>query len=178
MAEGGIIAQEPYLRCIQSTLEAALCLANFPSQQVERHNKPEVEVQQSPELLLNPIVISRDKEERVLIETSVNSVRVSIKIRKEHELDVYISRRFMDFLSRRAHDYYILRRKPVTRDGVQYDMSILITNDHYETMLKDRLIDWVIQFMKDIDKEIKDMKLGVNMRARIVAKEWFNQFPK
>ena len=30
-----------YLNCVRSTLTAALCLRNFPSQIVERHNKPE-----------------------------------------------------------------------------------------------------------------------------------------
>jgi ARP2/3 complex 20 kDa subunit (ARPC4) len=34
----------PYLACIRATLEAALCLRNFPSQQIERHNKPEIEI--------------------------------------------------------------------------------------------------------------------------------------
>lgn len=33
----------PYLNAIRGTLDAALCLRNFPSQTVERHNKPEVE---------------------------------------------------------------------------------------------------------------------------------------
>ncbi len=33
----------PYLTCIRHTLNAACCLRNFPSQQVERHNVPEVE---------------------------------------------------------------------------------------------------------------------------------------
>ena len=37
-------AHKPYLDCVSSTLTAALCLRNFPSQLVERHNKPEVEV--------------------------------------------------------------------------------------------------------------------------------------
>ncbi|KDO47849.1 hypothetical protein CISIN_1g0281362mg, partial [Citrus sinensis] len=33
-----------YLACIRNTLDAALCLQNFPCQEVERHNKPEVEL--------------------------------------------------------------------------------------------------------------------------------------
>jgi hypothetical protein len=33
----------PYLNCIRKTLEATLCLRNFASQKIERHNKPEVE---------------------------------------------------------------------------------------------------------------------------------------
>ncbi len=34
----------PYLNAVRDTLQAALCLENFSSQVVERHNKPEVEV--------------------------------------------------------------------------------------------------------------------------------------
>jgi hypothetical protein len=33
----------PYLNAVRATLMAALCLDNFASQTVERHNKPEVE---------------------------------------------------------------------------------------------------------------------------------------
>ena len=31
--------------CVQTTLRAALVLQNFPSETVERHNKPEIEIQ-------------------------------------------------------------------------------------------------------------------------------------
>ncbi len=34
-----------YLDAVRASLEACLCLTTFPSQQVERHNKPEIEVQ-------------------------------------------------------------------------------------------------------------------------------------
>ena len=37
-------ALTPYLDCVKATLNAALCLENFASQIVERHNKPEIEV--------------------------------------------------------------------------------------------------------------------------------------
>jgi hypothetical protein len=33
-----------YLKTVRSALTAAMCLQNFASQDVERHNKPEVEV--------------------------------------------------------------------------------------------------------------------------------------
>ena len=120
---------KPYLICVKRTLEAAMCLENFSSQKVERHNKPEIEVnnpqidhqtptppnphqpyqpslslsatllqpssnflpsflqpttsffqpssnppptfppppqiQESPELLLNPVIVSRNEKERV-----------------------------------------------------------------------------------------------------------------
>uniref|UniRef100_A0AAQ4P6Y0 Uncharacterized protein n=1 Tax=Gasterosteus aculeatus aculeatus TaxID=481459 RepID=A0AAQ4P6Y0_GASAC len=75
----------PYLNAVRATLQAALCLENFSSQVVERHNKPEVEVRSSKELLLQPVVISRNDKEKVLIEGSINSVRVSIAVKQRRK---------------------------------------------------------------------------------------------
>ena len=36
-------------------------------------------------------------------------------------------------------------------------------------MLKHKLVDFVVVFMEDVDKEISEMKLNLNARARIVA---------
>ncbi|XP_013001772.2 actin-related protein 2/3 complex subunit 4 isoform X2 [Cavia porcellus] len=130
----------PYLSAVRATLQAALCLENFSSQVVERHNKPEVEVRSSKELLLQPVTISRNEKEKVLIEGSINSVRVSIAVKQG------------------------------------YDISFLITNFHTEQMYKHKLVDFVIHFMEEIDKEISEMKLSVNARARIVAEEFLKNF--
>lgn len=53
-----------------------------------------------------------------------------------------------------------------------YDISFLITNFHTEQMYKHKLVDFIIHFMEEIDKEISEMKLSVNARARIVAEEF------
>ena len=45
-----------------------MCMENFSSQVVERYNKPEVEVQESSELLLQPVIVARNEQERVLVE--------------------------------------------------------------------------------------------------------------
>ncbi|XP_029814203.1 actin-related protein 2/3 complex subunit 4 [Manacus vitellinus] len=74
----------------------------------------------------------------------------------------------MRFMMMRAENFFILRRKPV--EG--YDISFLITNFHTEQMYKHKLVDFVIHFMEEIDKEISEMKLSVNARARIVAEEF------
>eukprot|EP01111_Echinosteliopsis_oligospora_P011369 TRINITY_DN373_c0_g1_i1.p1 TRINITY_DN373_c0_g1~~TRINITY_DN373_c0_g1_i1.p1 ORF type:complete len:172 (-),score=38.18 TRINITY_DN373_c0_g1_i1:67-582(-) len=162
----------PYLNTIRATIQAAMCLENFGSQIVERHNKPEIEMKTSKELLLNSVVISRNKNEKVLIEGSINSLRISVAIKKADEVEVILSKRFMRFLTQRAENFVILRRKPV--EG--YDISFLVTNAHTESMYKHKLIDFIIQFMEDIDKEISEMKLSVNARARIVAVEYLKAF--
>ena len=58
---------KPYLMAVKRTLQAAMCLENFSSQKVERHNKPEIEVKESLEVLLNPVIISRNEKEKVLV---------------------------------------------------------------------------------------------------------------
>jgi len=162
----------PYLNAIRLTLTASMCLENFASQVVERHNKPEVEAKANKELLLNPVVISRNKGEKVLIEGSINSIRVSICIKQADELEVILCKKFMRFLAQRAENFVILRRKPIKG----YDISFLVTNFHTESMFKHKLVDFIIQFMTDIDKEISDMKLAVNTRARIVAQAYLKEF--
>ena len=157
---------------IQKTLTAAICIRNFPSQSVERHNKPEVEVRLNKELLLNPVVIARTEQERCLIEPSINSVRVSIKIKQQDEIETILCHKFTRFLMQRAEQFVIMRRKEI--EG--YDISFLITNANVENMWKHKLIDFIIQFMEDIDKEISGMKLAINARARVVASEYMKQF--
>lgn len=103
----------PYLQCVRSSLTAALAISNFASQTSERHNVPEIEAQSSPELLLNPLTISRNENEKVLIEPSVNSVRVSIRIKQADEIEHILVHKFTRFLTQRAESFFILRRKPV-----------------------------------------------------------------
>jgi len=42
-----------------------------------------------------------------------------------------------------------------------YDISFLITNFHTEEMLKHKLVDFIIEFMEEVDKEVSEMKLFV-----------------
>ncbi|KAL0268751.1 UNVERIFIED_CONTAM: hypothetical protein PYX00_010573 [Menopon gallinae] len=161
----------PYLTAVKHTLTAAMCLDNFSSQVVERHNKPEVEVKTSKELLLTPLIISRNEKERVLIETSVNSVRISIAVKQADDIEEILCAKFMRFMMMRAENFVILRRKPI--EG--YDISFLITNFHTEQMYKHKLVDFVLHFMEEIDKEISEMKLAVNARARICSEEFLKR---
>lgn len=103
----------PYLAAIRSTLTASMCLEDFASQVVERHNKPEVELQSSKEVLLNPVVVARNEHERVLIEPSINSVRFSVKIKQSDEVEKILCHKFASFMMQRADSFIVLRRKAV-----------------------------------------------------------------
>lgn len=133
--------------------------------QVERHNKPEVEIPSGKALLLNPILITRSDREAVFIEPSINSVRVSLKIKQSDDMEKILVKKFTSFLQQRAEQFVIMRRKPI--EG--YDLSFLITHTHLETMVKAKVLDFVIGFMEDVDKEVSAMRLAINARARLVA---------
>lgn len=162
----------PYLKAIRGTLEPMLCIRNFASQVIERHNKPEVEARMSKELLLTPLVVARNSEEKTLIEASINSVRISICIKQSDEVEKVLVDRFSRFLQQRAEDFVILRRAAVPG----YDLSFLITNFNLEEMKKDKLVDFIIQFLEDVNKEVNSLKLSVNARARVVAATFLKQF--
>jgi actin related protein 2/3 complex subunit 4 len=49
----------------------------------------------------------------VLIEPSVNSIRVSIKIKQADDLERILCHKFSRFLMMRAENFVILRRKPI-----------------------------------------------------------------
>lgn len=115
--------------------------------------------------MLQPITLTRSERESVLVEPSINSVRVSIRIKQADDLERLLVNKFSRFLAARAEQFIILRRRPV--EG--YDISFLITHAHLEKMVKARLIDFVLAFMEDIDREISAMKIAINSRARIVA---------
>eukprot|EP00494_Astrolonche_serrata_P034089 UN34358 len=121
-----------YYDAICHTLRASLCLQNFPSMRVECHNKPEIELNSCKESLMTPVVLSFKKEEQVKIEPSINSVRISIRIKQLDELDRVLVDRYARFLMLRAEHFQILRRKPI--DG--YDISLLITNHHMEKCIE------------------------------------------
>jgi len=124
------------------------------------------------ELLLTTMIVARNEHEKVAIEGSINSVRMSIKIKQVDEMEVLLVDKFCRFLSQRAEDFLILRRAPVKG----YDISFLITNFHTEDMKKKELTDFVIHFMEEIDAEISGMKLAVNARARTVCTTFLKQF--
>lgn len=67
----------------------------------------------SKEVLLNPLTISRNENERVFIEPSINSIRVSIKIKQADEIERILCHKFTRFMMQRAESFIVLRRKAV-----------------------------------------------------------------
>ncbi len=108
----------------------------------------------------------------MLIEGSINSCRISIAVKQSDELEAILSTSLLRFLAQRAEEFKVLRRVPVAG----YDISFLITHVHVEEMYKHKLVDFIIAFMEEIDKEVSELKLAVNTRGRVVATDFLRGF--
>ena len=72
----------------------------------------------------------------------------------------------------RAEAFKVLRRVPVPG----YDVSFLVTHEHVEDMLKPKLVDFIVQLLEDVDREISEQKLSVSSRGRVVAADFLKSF--
>jgi len=158
-------SHKPYLAILRDTLDYALNLRNFPSQIYEKINRPQVEVAESLELLNNPIIICKNEDERIEIESSINSVKINVVVKKHADLEDLLVDIYTNYLMNRADKLNILRKK--AKEG--YDISFLITNYHLENYKKEEIIDYVVEFVQDLTKEITEMKLIVNSQSRLVS---------
>ena len=152
-------------------LEPVLNLRYFPSQVVERQVHPEVEFQDNQTLLMEPVLICKSDQEACLIESSINSVRISIKIKKGMEIEHLLTRMLERFMALRADKFEIFRKK-VAHEG--YDFSFLISANHLLIYRKEELINFVLEFVAGIDKEINELKLDVINSARFAANFFTN----
>ena len=119
-AGGG--ALEPYLMVLRKTLEASMNISNFDSMLVERHNKPEVEMQSSREVLMNPLTITRSEMQRILIEPAINSVRISIKIKQANEIESLLTKH----VSRQSQKKNQKSKKNKKKSDFEHIFSIFI----------------------------------------------------
>ena len=155
-----------YLKVIRDTLDSVLNLRYFPSELVERQTHPEVEFQDNAKLLMKPLLISKSEQEKCLVEAIINSVRVSIAIKKNQEIEILLTHMLERFFSLRADKFQIMRKKPAFEE---YDFSFLITDEHLVKYKKEEMINFILEFIQGIDKEINDMKLAIINQTRIAA---------
>ena len=163
---------QTWLTDIKDHLNTALCIRDFPSQTVERHNLPEVEVKWNKELILPEELLTRSEFEKVLIEPSINSCRVSIRVKTHEALDSVLVDRFSHYMMRRAVEYIIIRKKAI--DG--YHLSLLFCNRNTRKLRTDQLSLFVTELILVLDKVAREIKVNVSLRANIVADEFVKSF--
>jgi actin related protein 2/3 complex subunit 4 len=85
-----------------------------------------------------------------------------VKIKQLDNVDILLAKMFMRFLAQRADQFRILRRKPVPG----YDISFLVTNIHANQIVLPKLINFIVTFLQDVDKELSDMKVTLKAQVR------------
>jgi len=163
---------ENYYDAVRARLSEAFVLTSAPSRKMDGRDRAEVEYGDDARAMGDRMEIARSSDERCLIERARNSVRVSLKIKASDDLERMLTTTFGKFLGRRADAFEILRRVPC--EG--YDVSFLVLLKHTEEMEREQLVDFVVQFMRDIDSEISEQKLSVSSRGRTVASAYLKQF--
>ena len=155
-------------------------LTHYPCVEMKKYNKG---------LLLNPVIISLDEYDQVLIEGSMNSVRISFKFRKWGRGGVtgWLSKSYCKMLMKRCELFDIIRRKPINEN---WDLTFLIMYWHLESgeqRLYDhdhpcfdrlRLVSYLIQFVKEFDDAFFGY-LGTDflwIRGKRMGRTWLKQF--
>jgi len=145
------LSHQNYLATVRDALDSSLNLRFLPSEVVERQSHPEVEFNESAKLLTTPLHICKNEMEVCLIEGSINSVRVSFSIKK-NDIEHLLTHMMQRFFALRADRFKIMRRVPENPE--KYDFSFLITEDHLAKYKKEELINFILEFMQGVDKEI------------------------
>ena len=177
---------------LADALRKHLVLYAHPCQHIDGYSKPEVEVLDSPELLLPGISITRPKQEEVLIERSINSVRINVKVillpevtimarctpkradfrrpvqlRPVEPLEAWLRSKRLRFIQQRADQYRVLRRVPVAG----HDLSFLITAEHMQVFDKARVISFVCMCIEDLSSAAGLKRLAL-ARGRSISSDF------
>lgn len=150
---------------IADALYRGLCIRDFPCQEAERHNKPEVEFGTSEELVLPPVLVSRSSGERCLVESSINSCRVSFCFRDGDALDNALALEYFRFLGMKAETLPVLRKKPV----IGYHISFLVTADMLRQLSTGRIVAFLVDFAEETPSFLRTVKCAVNSHTRKLA---------
>ena len=111
--------------------------------------------------------------EVILVESSTNSFRVSVKLKHSDELDAILTKQLSRFMRQRAEQLSIVRKK-ATSDA--FELSFLVTQKHKKQFVNSSLVTFMVDFLKSVDGEISEQKLSVSSRGRAVAEEFLGGF--
>lgn len=115
-----------------------------------------------------------NNNEVILVESSRNSFRVSVKLKHSDELDAILTKQLSRFMRQRAEQFSIVRKKATNSDA--FDLSFLVTQKHKKQFVNSSLVAFMVDFLKSVDGEISEQKLSVSSRGRAVAEEFLGGF--
>ena len=82
-------------------------------------------------------------------------------------IESLLSHMIQRFFALRADRFKIFRKKNLEPE--KYDFSFLITEEHLRKYKKEDLINFILEFIQGIDKEVSEMKLAIISQTRMAA---------
>ena len=116
---------------------------------------------------------NNNNSEVILVESSTNSFRLSVKLKHSDELDAILTKQLSRFMHQRAEQFSIVRKKAISDE---FDLSFLVTAKHKKQFVNSSLVGFMVDFLKSVDGEISEQKLSVSSRGRAVAEEFLGGF--
>ncbi len=184
-----------YVDSIREALVRSLVLVDSPCQHIDGYNKPEIELQNSKELLLDPIELRRNEQECIIIERSLNSVRVNVQVRPAQAPKCYCyqsqslyaphpeSTSHVSVQLKRVGDLEAwLRSKRIAfimqraddidiirrKPAPGFDISFLVTARHLQSFDKTALINLITTLVTEL-ASVNDLKRLISSRGRVYS---------
>lgn len=158
-------SMDQYSHDLSEVLYKGMCIQDFPCQEAERHNKPEVEFGTCSELLLPAVTVARQCGDMCCVEPSINSCRVSFRFRDGDMLDRALAVSFYRYLGLKAEDLPVLRRKPIDK----FHVSFLVTYSILKYHSVRTVVQFLVSFARDTPAFLRELKLCVNQHTRGLA---------
>lgn len=89
-----------YQLSIQQALEKALCLHNVPGVQPQH---PEIEFPSHPDFKLDTVLVEKNAQECCFIEPTINSARISLKVKQRDELERWLTKKWIELLTQASY---------------------------------------------------------------------------
>ncbi|XP_036902803.1 actin-related protein 2/3 complex subunit 4-like [Sturnira hondurensis] len=96
---------------------------------------------------------------------------LKVKYSEAHEIEILCHKMMVRFVMMQAENFFIPWGKPLEECEVGF-----LIKSYAEQMHKHKLVDFVIHFTEEMDKEISEMKLLVDVHTRIVTEEFLRNF--
>ena len=118
------------------------------------------------------MLISLNPNEKILIESSYNSTRISVRFRNADQLEEYQLSLILRFLHNRVEEFLIIRRKPLP----SFHLSFLVCDFHVQHFSKERIADWIVMIVHGVNLELSENLLSFHTRFRIASRHYLLLF--
>lgn len=72
-------------------------------------------------------------------------------------------------VSCRAEEFDIVRRVPLEA----YDLSFLLTDAHVQKYTREKLVDFIVEFVGSLKRKMAEMKMDIQKRQDAIVDEWW-----